>query len=197
MNQPASTDIALAQNRVRAMGLTIQHTPHAPTMSNTPTDLIQALIDHADYQISTRNVTLSKQEEAVQKEKRRELMAAIVDALGLEPKAIQEKLGVNRTTWSRWESMESAPNKSHLQHLRRILEARHSNPPVPSPAKGLPQRPVDFLLKSPFTFSRIRLLFSVYPWKDAVLHFRKPFWTPTRRRHGITRPSTAAGSSTS
>lgn len=140
---------------------------------------INRLAQHVEKQRATRETEGYKQSVEPPRAtvaEREAIMDQIVDALGRPPKEIQVRLGVSRTTWERWRKMESIPNRSHLEHLRRLMED-NGNESAPRLAIETLPPPLEFLTGSPCTYSRLRVLFShgTYHWKDAVFHFRTPF----------------------
>jgi len=132
---------------------------------------VNRLTQHVEQQRKVRGDKMLTKAEIAEREI---IMDDIVEALDLTPKLIQQRLVVNRTTWERWRKMDSIPNPSQLDRIRRLVEDDGSSS-VPRP-QALAS-PLDFLTASPCTFAQLRVLFShaAFHWNDAIFHFRKPF----------------------
>jgi hypothetical protein len=139
-------------------------------------ELIKRLADHVQRQRDNREKDRDYEPTDVEVAERRQLMDDIVDALELPPKEIQTKLDVNRTTWERWRTMESTPNSSHLDHLKRLLRDHDKPQAMDVGARSVPI-PLAFLSATPRTSLRLSNLFTraAYKWQDAVFHFTSPF----------------------
>ena len=116
---------------------------------------------------------------------RKEILDAFTKAIGLTQEKIMTNLGLNRSTWTKWRSLDSSPRTEQLDSLEELalgqnitlkssindkakdkayLE-RFSNPiPAYILEGGTPNR------------ARIKLFFWMFPWKNAVLRFDSP-WT--------------------
>jgi hypothetical protein len=140
---------------------------------------MERLTEHVERQRVTRETEGYKKSIRPSKAavaEREAIMDEIVEAAGLSASAIQVRLGVNRTTWERWRKMGSIPNRTHLDHLRRLIEDQGSAS-LPHPSMPTLPSPLTFLSWTPRTYGQLRVLFSHadYHWKDAVFHFKSPF----------------------
>lgn len=91
--------------------------------------------------------------------------------LDLTPERLQRKLEINRSTWDRWKAGTSLPTSKTLETLGNLPEklANEKGDPI---AKFTDMA---IIKGDPCSFSRIRLLFSLRPWKRAIFYFRNAF----------------------
>ena len=104
-----------------------------------------------------------------EKECYQKLFDKILQKLGLkEAAALQKELKINRSTWDRWKTGSSLPTSKTLETLENLPEKLAGDP-----TKGFTE--MELIKGDPCSFSRIRLLFGLRPWKRAIFYFKEAF----------------------
>jgi hypothetical protein len=152
-------------------------TVHNARMNQKAIAAVNRLTEHVEQQKKARDTDKDRVATKAEIGAREIIMDEIVEALGLTPKLIQDRLVINRTTWERWRRMDSIPNQSQLDRLRRLVEDDESSS---VPRRQTLTSPLEFLNATPCTYAQLRVLFSheAFHWNDAIFHFRKPFYDP-------------------
>lgn len=148
-------------------------------MNHDGVKLMARLTDHIKAQMDTRATEGYKKSIRPPKSvsaERKAIMDEVVKFIGLPLKELQVKLAVNRTTWERWERMESIPKRSHLDYLRRLMEDAEKKLTRAANQQFLP-KPAEYISEDPRTYGQLRVLFfhRAYNWEDAIFHFQTPF----------------------
>lgn len=144
-------------------------------MSMNATAAVKAFVDHVAAQETAKAESSSPAEfepSADFKEERQALAENLLAAFGLTGAELQAKLAIGRATWDRWRHAATIPQRSHLETLIRFAEEKDAD--VSQSPLVLPP-PLRMLASSPFSWARIKLVYTVYPWQDAVFKFRTPF----------------------
>lgn len=141
-------------------------------MITKPTAAVRKFVDHVEAQEIARSAGLKSSDDEAFKVEREALVQGVLTALGLTGPQLQAKLAIGRATWDRWRYATTIPQRSHLEALLRFAaeketEVRQSPTELPPPLR--------MLASSPFSWGRIKLVYTVYPWRNAVFKFSKPF----------------------
>jgi len=133
---------------------------------------IAAFTEHVAKLATSKNLEPHQEPSEEDKAERDRLMQEVLDAFGLSKRALQTQLNIDKSTWDRWRAIKSVPQPSHLVALGRFARQKDS---VDDEDGDREPRPLDMLLEGPKTWGRVRLVYSYYPWRNAVFNFRTPY----------------------
>ncbi len=107
------------------------------------------------------------------KEARQLILQELLTALELNAAQIQSKLAIGRATWDRWRAATHIPRRSHLEALARFAAEKDAMEDSSS-RRSLPP-PLRLLSDEPYSWGQIKLMYTVYPWYNAVFKFKEPY----------------------
>lgn len=140
-------------------------------MEHNPVQAADAFAAHILAQRNAKDSDASYEPTPDEKGRRDSLMQDLLLALGLSKLELQARLSIDKATWDRWRAMSSIPQRSHLEAISRFA-AQHdktSNHIATRP------RPLEMLSARPRTLGRLRLVYSLFDWENAVFAFRNPW----------------------
>lgn len=144
-------------------------------MTQSAVHAVSEFAAHVDAQDRARQHAKdaqSKYEPSHQERAERDrLMQGLLEALGLSKTELQTKLGIDRATWDRWRAMSSIPHRSYLEALARFAAQQEKN----GSHEATRPRPHEMLNARPHTWGHLRLVYSLFPWENAVFNFKKPY----------------------
>lgn len=145
-------------------------------MAPYPVQAVREFIAHIEAQSRARREALSSGAEflpsAEERARRESLMQNLLPALGMTREELQSQLGIDRATWDRWRAITSVPHRSYLETMARYAAERVST--EHEQAKLPPAH--EMLSATPRTWGRLRLVYCIFPWKNAVFGFKTPYY---------------------
>lgn len=144
-------------------------------MKSNAAESVAAFVAHTSEQERQRQEHKSRGEHYApsfdDKARREALMHSLLDGLELSKAELLQRLSIDRATWDRWRHMTSIPQRAQLDALSRFVTQRADDA---SDEITLP-RAFQVLGTPPYTWGRLRLVFGLFKWNDAVFSFRTPF----------------------
>lgn len=141
-------------------------------MTNGAVQAVRELVAHVDAHERARQAVQGKYEPSEEEKTKREAcLQKVLDELGSSKAELQNKLGIDRSTWDRWRTMSSVPHRSYLEALNRYAEEKEKD----ISRGGAKPAPLLMLSARPRTWGRLRLVYSLFAWQNAIFHFNKPF----------------------
>lgn len=150
-------------------------------MNKSTIDVVRSFVAHVNEQERARQQAKGRgplgsyDPSPDDKARRDSLMQDLLTALGMTKAELQTRLGIDKATWDRWRAMSSIPHRSYLEAMFRFATQQEKNDHY----EETRPRPHEMLNARPHTWGRLRLVYSLFPWKNAVFNFKKPYYDPT------------------
>jgi len=145
-------------------------------MAHSPVQAANAFAAHIEAQEKSRQSAKDSggtyEPLAEDKARRDSVMQELLVALDLSKAELQASLSIDRATWDRWRAMSSIPQRSHLEAISRFAAQKEKS----SDHIATRLRPHEMLSARPRTLGRLRLVYSFFPWENAVFAFNNPWY---------------------
>lgn len=141
-------------------------------MVQNPVQSASAFAAHVEAQEKSRKERGKDYEPSSEDRKYRdEVMQGLLAALEVSKAELQARLGIDRATWDRWRAMTSIPQRSHLEAIARFAAQQEKS----GSHVATRPRPHEMLSARPRTLGRLRLVYSLFDWENAVFVFKSPW----------------------